>query len=242
MRNALLSALSHDLRTPLTVLVGASSALCEERLDEHQRRQFSRMVADEARRLNRLVGNLLELTRLESGRVQVKQTAQAIEEVIGSALCRLERQLEGRMVRTLVEDDVPLAFFDPVLLELVVINLVENALHHAGPLSPIEIAVHRDGDEIRVEVGDRGPGVPSGQEEKVFEKFYRAPGAAQGDGGIGLGLTICRAIMSAHDGRIWFTNRVDGGAVISFTLPVCSEASALESPPSERALERALLP
>ena len=147
VRNALLSALSHDLRTPLTVLVGASSALCEERLDELQRREFSRMVADEARRLNRLVANLLELTRLESGRVHVKQTAQAIDEVIGSALCRLERQLEGRSVRTLVDDDVPLAFFDPVLLELVAINLVENAIHHAGPLSPIEITVHRDGNE-----------------------------------------------------------------------------------------------
>jgi two-component system, OmpR family, sensor histidine kinase KdpD len=240
VRNALLSALSHDLRTPLTVLVGASTALCEERLDDLQRREFSRMVADEARRLNRLVGNLLELTRLESGRPQVKQTAQAIDEVIGSALCRLERQLDGRTVRTRVGDDVPLVFVDPVLLEQVAINLIENAIQHAGPSSPIEIAASREGDEIRVDVGDRGPGVPAGHEEKVFEKFYRAPGAPQGDGGIGLGLTICKAIVAAHDGRIWFTNRPEGGALVSFTLPVCSDARALESPPSERALEEAL--
>jgi K+-sensing histidine kinase KdpD len=240
LRNGLLSALSHDLRTPLTVLMGASSALCEERLDPEQRRDFSRIVADESRRLNRLVGNLLELTRLESGRAQVKQSAQAIDEVIGSALCRLEKHLEGYVVRTRIDDDVPLIFFDPVLLEQVAINLVENAVQHAGASSPIEISARREGDEIEVEVADRGPGVPPGHEEKVFEKFYRAPGASHGDGGIGLGLTICKAIVSAHDGRIWFTNRRGGGASVTFTLPVCSEARALESPPSERTLEEAL--
>jgi two-component system sensor histidine kinase KdpD len=240
LRNGLLSALSHDLRTPLTVLVGASSALCEERLDPGQRREFSRMVAEESRRLSRLVGNLLELTRLESGRAHVRQTAQAIDEVIGSALCRLERQLEGRSVRTRVAEDVPLVFFDPVLLEQVVINLIENAIRHAGPASPIEISASLDGDAIVVQVADRGPGVPPGHEEKVFEKFYRAPGASPGDGGVGLGLTICRAIVAAHDGRIWFANRPDGGAIVCFTVPVCSAARALESPPSGRALEEAL--
>jgi K+-sensing histidine kinase KdpD len=238
VRNALLSALSHDLRTPLTVLVGASSALCEERLDPGQRREFSRMVAEESCRLNRLVGNLLELTRLESGRAHVRQTAQAIDEVIGSALCRLERPLEGRSVHTRVDEDVPLVFFDPVLLEQVVINLIENAIRHAGPASPIEISASLDDDTIVVKVADRGPGVPRGHEEKVFEKFYRAPGASPGDG-VGLGLTICRAIVAAHDGRIWLTNRPDGGAIVCFTVPVCSAARALESPPSGRALEEA---
>ncbi len=240
VRNALLSALSHDLRTPLAVLVGASSALCEERLDPGQRREFSRMVAEESRRLNRLVGNLLELIRLESGRAHVRQTAQAIDEVIGSALCRLERPLEGRSVGTRIDEDVPLVFFDPVLLEQVVINLIENAIRHAGPASPIEIWVSLDGDTIVVQVADRGPGVPPGHEEKVFEKFYRAPGASVRDGGMGLGLTICRAIVAAHDGRIWFANRPDGGAIVCFTLPVCSAARALASPPSEHALEEAL--
>jgi two-component system sensor histidine kinase KdpD len=240
VRNALLSALSHDLRAPLTVLVGASSALCEERFDGLQRREFSRMVADESRRLSRLVGNLLELTRLESGRAHVTQTAQAIDEVIGSALCRLDPQLEGRAVRTHIDDDVPLGFFDPVLLEQVVINLVENVVRHAGPASPIDISATFDGEAILVEVADRGPGVPTGDEEKVFEKFYRSPRARQGDGGIGLGLTICRAIVAAHEGRIWLANRPDGGAAVSFTLPVRSAARALETPPSERALEEAL--
>jgi K+-sensing histidine kinase KdpD len=230
LRNALLSALSHDLRTPLTVLVGASTALCEEQLDSAQRVEFSRMVASEARRLNRLVGNLLELTRLESGKVSVTQTAQAIDEVIGSALCRLERPLEGRVVRTHMADAVPLAFFDPVLLEQVIINLVENAIRHAGPTSPIEVAVRAEGEMILVEVADRGPGVAPGDEERVFEKLYRAPGGTTTDGGIGLGLTICRAIVTAHDGTIWLSNRPGGGVVVSFTLPVSPAARALQSP------------
>jgi two-component system sensor histidine kinase KdpD len=240
VRNALLSALSHDLRTPLTVLVGASAALCEEHLDWSERRVFSRMVADESRRLSRLVGNLFELTRLEAGRAHVKQTAQAIDEVIGAALCHLDRQLEGRTVRTHLDDRVPLAFFDPILIEQVVVNLLENAIRHGGSTSPIDISATLDGDVILVAVADRGPGVPAGDEEKVFEKFYRAAGARQGDGGIGLGLTICRAIVAAHEGQIWLVNRRDGGAVVSFTLPVCSAARALETPPSERALEEAM--
>ncbi|HEX4447263.1 MAG TPA: ATP-binding protein [Polyangiaceae bacterium] len=239
VRNALLSALSHDLRTPLTVLVGASTALCEQQLDPLQREEFNHMVADEARRLNRLVGNLLELTRLEAGNAKVTHTAQAIDEVIGSAMCRLERLLEGRAVETHMAEGVPLAFFDPVLLEQVVINLVENAVRYAGPASPIGVSARFEDETIVVEVADRGPGVPPGDEERVFEKFYRAPGAGHGDGGIGLGLTICRAIVGAHDGRIWLRNRPGGGVAVSFSLPVSSAARAL-APPSERTMTEAL--
>src|SRR6185312_7493010 len=124
VRNDLLSALSHDLRTPLTVLVGASAALRAGALDPDQRNQLSDIVADEALRLNRLVSSLLDLTRLESGRVQVEPIAQAIDEAIGSALLRLEPQLEGRHVATRLEHGLPLAFFDPILVEQVVVNLV----------------------------------------------------------------------------------------------------------------------
>jgi K+-sensing histidine kinase KdpD len=239
IRNALLSALSHDLRTPLTVLVGASSALCEQELDPEQRREFSHMVADEARRLNRLVGNLLELTRLESGKAHVADTAQAIDEVIGAALWRLERPLEGRTVQTQVAEGVPLAFFDPVLIEQVIINLVENAIRHAGA-SPIEISVRSVDETIVVDVADRGPGVPPGHEERVFDKLYRAPGAAHGDGGVGLGLTICRAIVAAHDGTIALANRPGGGVTVSFTLPVSPAARALLSTRSDKMMAEAL--
>jgi K+-sensing histidine kinase KdpD len=219
LRNALLSALSHDLRTPLTALVGASTALYEDKLDERERREFARMVVEEATRLNRLVGNLLELTRLESGKVAAKRALQAIDEVIGSALCRLEPQLEGRNVRTFVPKEIPLIRFDPVLVEQVLINLVENAIKYTPAGSPICVSVELGKGEVSVEVADRGPGVPKGHEEKVFEKLYRGPDA-RGDGGVGLGLTICRAIVTAHDGRIMLGNRQDGGAAVRFTLPV----------------------
>jgi two-component system, OmpR family, sensor histidine kinase KdpD len=228
LRNALLSALSHDLRTPLTSLVGASTVLCENRLEPRQRHQFSRMVAAEARRLSRLVNNLLELTRLEAGRVHATQAHQAIDEAIGSALSRLEPQLLGRRVSTEVPEEIPLVVFDPVLIEQVIINLVENIVNHAGPASPVEIAARDCDDEIVVQVADRGPGVASGDEEKVFEKLYRA--RAGNDRGVGLGLTICRAIVKAHDGRIWLENRPGGGAVVYFTLPLGPSTLAARAP------------
>jgi K+-sensing histidine kinase KdpD len=227
LRNAILSSLSHDLRTPLTSLVGASAALCENGLEPLERNQFSRMVASEALRLNRLVNSLLELTRLEPGHTHTR-AAQAIDEVIGSALSRLEAQLIGRRVRTDVPAEVPLAAFDPVLIEQVVVNLVENVVQHAGAASPVEIAAHFSEDAIAIEVADRGPGVSTGDEERVFEKLYRAK--SHDDAGTGLGLTICRAIVKAHGGKIWLENRSGGGAVVTFTLPVDAAAPDIESP------------
>lgn len=226
LRNALLSALSHDLRTPLTALVGASMALYEDKLDARERREFARMVADEATRLNRLVGNLLELTRLESGKVTAKRAPQAIDEVIGSALCRLEQRLARRPVRTYVPEEIPLIAFDPILIEQVLINLVENALKYTPGGSPIEVSVRLGQGQVSVEVADRGPGVPVGDEEKVFEKLYRGPDGARGDGGVGLGLTICRAIVTAHEGTIRLENRSGGGAVVRFTLPARGDYGA----------------
>jgi two-component system sensor histidine kinase KdpD len=228
LRNSLLSAISHDLRTPLTALVGASTALCEDRLGPDERNQFVRLVAEEARRLNRFVGRLLELTRLNARRASARRELQAIDEVIGAALCRLERQLEGRSVRTDVPEEVPFAAFDPVLIEQVMINLIENVIRHAGPASPVDIAARLHQDGILVEVADRGGGVRPGDEERVFDKLYRGRGDC-GDGGTGLGLTICRAIVAAHDGRIWLENRPAGGAIVRFTLPIRSPASDLDS-------------
>ncbi len=232
LRNALLSALSHDLKTPLTALVGAGNALYEDRLDPRERREFARVVAEEAARLSRLVGNLLELTRLESGGLVAKQVPQVIDEVIGAVLYRLERQLDGRQVTTNVPEDVPLVPFDPVLIEQVLRNLLENVMRHTPAGTPIDIDVQRREDSIELAVGDRGPGVPPGDEERVFEKLYRAPGA-KGDGGVGLGLTICRAILTAHDGRIWLENREGGGALVRLTLPIRR---------SPRSLPRATVP
>jgi two-component system, OmpR family, sensor histidine kinase KdpD len=231
IRNALLSSLSHDLRTPLTALVGAGTALLEDRLDARERREFSRMVADEAARLNHLVGNLLELTRLESGSLATKTAPQAIDEIIGAALVRLERRLTGRRVTTDVPEDVPLVPFDPVLIDQVLLNLLENILRYTPEASPIDIRVRSLAHEIVVEVADRGPGVPAGDEERVFEKLYRSP-LVKGDGGVGLGLTICRAIVTAHGGDIGLENRPGGGVVVSFTLPIQSRSLRLEAAPA----------
>ena len=229
LRNALLSALSHNLRTPLTALVGASTALYEDQLDGRERREFARMVMEEATRLNRLVGNLLELTRLESGKVTAEYALQAVDEVIGSALCRLELKLAGRPVRTNVPEGIPLIQFDPILIEQVLINLVENALKYTPPESPIDVSVRLGQGHVAVEVANRGPGVPRGDEEKVFEKLYRVPSSARGDGGVGLGLTICRAIVTAHEGHIVFENRGGGGALVRFTLPVRGDKAPLRA-------------
>jgi two-component system sensor histidine kinase KdpD len=227
LRNALLSILSHDLRTPLTALVGASAALCEDGLAAEARRDLARLVADEAGRLNRLVRDLLEMTRLESGRVAMRPTLQAIDEAIGAALVHLEASLRGRRVRTDVPEGVPLLAFDPVLIERVLGNLVENALVHGGPSSPIEIAVRVEGGSVVVDVADRGPGVPPGDEERIFDRLYR--GADARGGGAGLGLTICRAIVLAHGGRIWFENRRGGGGAAAFTLPIGRPARSRSS-------------
>lgn len=222
LRNALLSGLSHDLRTPLAALVGAGTALCEDNLDPTERRDFARMVAEEATRLNRLVGHLLELTRLESGGLHTQPGPQAIDETIGTALCHLERQLGGRVVRTHAPEEIPLTPFDPVLIEQVILNLVENVIRHTPDASPVEISVCAEEGHIAVDVADRGPGVPKGDEERVFERHYQGPSHGRSDGGMGLGLALCRAILAAHGGRIWLQNRPEGGAVVRFVLPIKS--------------------
>jgi K+-sensing histidine kinase KdpD len=220
LRNALLSALSHDLKAPLTALIGAGTVLCDDGVEERERKAFARMVADEATRLNRLVGTLLELTRLESGGVNVNRTPQAIDELIGGVLCRLEGPLRGRAVRTDVPDAIPLIACDPVLLHQVILNLLENVIRSTPAGSPVDISVRRERESILVEVADRGPGVIRGDEARVFDRLYRGVDPSKGDGGVGLGLAICRAIIAAHGGRIWLQNRAEGGAVVRFTVPI----------------------
>jgi K+-sensing histidine kinase KdpD len=220
LRNALLSSVSHDLRTPLAVVTGATSALLEERApkDEVSRRMLLETAHREALRLNRLVSNLLDMTRLDAGALKVKRELQPLEEIIGAALHRMEDRLRGREIGTNIPDDLPLVAFDPVLVEQVLINLLENATKYTPAGSPIDVsAVARDG-EVQTEVADRGPGIAAGEVERVFEKFYRAH--EREGGGVGLGLTICRGIISAHGGRIWVAERAGGGASFRFTLPL----------------------
>jgi len=221
LRNSLLSSVSHDLRTPLASITGAASTLLENeaRLDARTRRDLLETLHEEADRLNRLVQNLLEMTRLESGALQVHTEWHSVEEVVGAALGRFSKALARRPVTTHVPPELPLVPMDDVLIEQVLINLIDNALKYTPAESPIEVTAEDSGGAVLIEVADRGPGLPPGEERRIFEKFHRAE-AGPTVRGAGLGLAICRGIVHAHGGRIWAENRAGGGVTVRFTLPV----------------------
>ena len=220
LRNALLGSLSHDLRTPLAAIVGAATSLLEDTGDgaigPEGRRELAEAIKEEADRLERLVSNLLDMTRIEAGAMLIKKDWVPIEEVIGAALARLAGRLGEHSIRMDIPANLPLVPLDPPLIEQVFYNLFENAVRYTPPATRIEVRATRADGELIVEVADRGPGLPAGTEQKVFEKFYRAGGPAPG--GLGLGLAICKGIVEAHGGRIWAENR--GGAVFRFALPL----------------------
>ncbi len=229
MRNAILSSVSHDLRTPLAAITGAASSLLDEsgQIDRAARRELSRSIYEEAGRLDRLLKNLLDMMRIEAGAVQLKKEWHPLDEVVGSALARLEGRLRDHVIRTSFPADLPLVLVDGVLLEQILINLVENALKYAPKGSAIDLSASAGHREVIVEVADRGPGLPPGEESRIFDKFYRAQPAREG--GVGLGLTICRGIVEAHGGRIWAENRTGGGAAFRFAIPLPDQQPSVES-------------
>jgi two-component system sensor histidine kinase KdpD len=230
LRSSLLSAVSHDLRTPLAAIAGAASSLVEEHtpLDTSTRHDLSQTIYEEAERLNRLVNNLLDMTRLEAGTIQVHKEWQPLEEVVGAALTRLEVQLHDRPVTTQLPADLPLVPLDSVLIEQVLINLLDNAVKYTAPSSPIAVAAWATEDAVTVEVADRGPGLPPGEEQRIFEKFYRSSRTAM-PSGTGLGLTICRGMVAVHGGRMWAENRPGGGTTVRFTLPLTGTSPPMAS-------------
>jgi two-component system, OmpR family, sensor histidine kinase KdpD len=220
LRNVLLSSISHDFRTPLASIIGAASTLnvsTSATLDSTQRRDLTQTVLDEAQRLHRLVDNLLDLTRLTQGPVELKRQWIALEEIIGSVLRRLRAAVGNRPIDVDLPADLPLLQVDEVLIEQLLFNLIENALKHA-PGSAIRIGAEVFRDAVIVSVRDHGPGLPPGEEARVFEKFHRARTEGP-QSGFGLGLTICRVIAEAHGGSIDARNAADGGAEFRITLP-----------------------
>jgi two-component system sensor histidine kinase KdpD len=189
------------------------------RVDEPTRQELLAVAHEEAERLNRLVTNLLDMTRLEAGTVQVRKDWHPLEEIVGAALTRVEQRLTGRRVTTQIPGDLPLVPLDGVLVEQVLLNLLDNALRHTPAGTPIEISATLDGNQVVVAVADRGPGVPPGDEARVFDRFYRGRSGAV-EGGVGLGLTVCKGTVEAHGGRIEAANRAGGGVVFQFTLPL----------------------
>jgi two-component system sensor histidine kinase KdpD len=221
LRSSLLSSVSHDLRTPLAAITGAASSMLEggATLDVSTHRELLQTIYDEADRLNRLVGNLLEMTQLESGTLAVHKEWQPLEEVVGAALTRLETRLRAHPLTTHLPVNLPLVPLDSVLIEQVLMNLLDNAIKYTPPGSPLTLAAWATPGAVTVEVADRGPGVPPGDEQRIFEKFYRAQRSEERSG-VGLGLAICRGIVETHGGRIWADNQPGGGVVFRFTLPI----------------------
>ncbi len=231
LRNSLLSSVSHDLRTPLASITGAASILLDPavQLPPDAQRDLAATIAEESERLNRLLSNLLEMTRLEAGAVQVHKEWQPLEEVIGAALNRLDTRLRSRAVTVQLPADLPLVPLDGVLIEQVLINLLENALKYTPPATPIEISARQEAVHIVVCVADHGPGLTAEAIAHIFEKFYRAR-PQDATGGSGLGLAIARGMIEAHGGQIWAENRSDGtGALFSFTLPLEGEPPMLQA-------------
>ncbi|MDB5772433.1 MAG: osmosensitive channel His kinase sensor [Burkholderia sp.] len=222
LRNSLLSAISHDVRTPLTAIVGLSSTLVTQRsLSQDMREELIGAIQEEALRMSNLVTNLLDMGKLQAGGVRLNRQWQMLEEVVGSALGQLSRSLNGRGVDLALPPGLPLLNFDAVLIERVLCNILDNAVRYSTPATPIRIAALLNGDEIQVSVEDRGAGVPAGSEEAIFAKFVRGnPESAHA--GAGLGLSICRAIIHAHGGRIRVDNPHGTGARFVFTLPLGS--------------------
>jgi two-component system sensor histidine kinase KdpD len=225
MRSSLLSAVSHDLRTPLAAITGAATSLGSG-VSEEARTELLETLVEEAERLERLVANLLEMTRLDSGEVRLKRAWVPLEEMVGSALARLEKRIGDRQVQVAL-GGAPLVSVDPVLFEQVFVNLLENALKYTPAESAIEIRATAREAQVEIEVGDRGAGLAPGTERRIFEKFFR--GAHPGVGGVGLGLPICKAIVEAHGGTIAAENRPGGGTVFRVILPVPSEAPSISA-------------
>ncbi|MFO0613297.1 MAG: DUF4118 domain-containing protein [Polyangiaceae bacterium] len=230
LRSALLSTVSHDLRTPLATITGAATRLRdapEGTLDAAERGPLVESICTEAERLERLLVDLLAMTRLESGGLDVRREWIPIEEIVGAALSRLESALADRPIVVRVPDEASLVAVDPVLFSQVLVNLLENALKYTPPKSPIEVRASVRADAFEIEVADRGPGIPGGAEARIFEKFVR--GDHPGVGGVGLGLAICRGMIVAHGGTITAQNRPGGGAV--FRIHVPQEIAPTDLPP-----------
>ncbi len=220
LRNALLSSVSHDLRTPLGVITGAvSTALETPDLSEAARRDLLTTAQEEAQRLHRLVSNLLDITRLESGTIDLNKEWVPMEEVVGSVLNRKELGADASRVITRLPEHLPLVALDPVLMEQVLLNLLDNALKYSPPGTPVEIKAWATERFLTLLVADQGPGIAAGEEDRIFEKLARG-NAAAGRPGAGLGLAICRGIVTAHGGTIQAANHPQGGAQFLVALPL----------------------
>lgn len=221
IRSALLASISHDLRTPLAVMAGASSSLAEsgERLSPAERHALAKSVFEQAREMSERVNKVLQMTRLETGALKVERDWASLSEIAGSALARLAERMAAHRVILELPEDLPLVRVDSTLVEQALGNLLENCAKHTPPGTIVRLRAQRRAGEILVSIEDYSGGVPEGDVERIFQKFNR--GAIEEAGtGMGLGLAICRAIIRLHGGKAWAEHVPAGGTAFRFTLPV----------------------
>jgi two-component system sensor histidine kinase KdpD len=221
LQSALLNSISHDLRTPLVSITGTLSSLRENDsyYDMESRRELLDGAYSEAERLNRLVGNLLDMSRLEAHSLTLKREPYDLQEIIGVARTQLRHQLQDRNILINLPLDLPLVSVDLVLFAQVLVNLLDNAVKYSPANTPIEITAYQKDNQLVIEVADRGVGIAEEEIPHIFEKFYRA-GGGNGRSGSGLGLSICQGIVESHNGTITAKNRKEGGTCFIITLPL----------------------
>ena len=223
LRAALLSSISHDLRTPLASIKASASSLLQDDVQwsDEERRSFALAIEGEADRLNRLVANLLDMSRIEGGALKPEKEWYPVDELMHDVLDHLQPLLLHREVQTDIPEELPPVQLDYLEIEQVLTNLIENAVRYTPSDSPIYVSAHVEGDQIVISVEDRGPGIPPADLERVFDKFYRVSGkASEQQAGSGLGLAVSKGLVEAHEGHIWAENREGGGAIFRFTLPL----------------------
>src|SRR5579871_4389836 len=231
IRNALLASISHDLRTPLATIAGGAATLASsaESLPPGERRALAQSVSEQAERVSERITTLLDLVRLETGAIRPRLDWYALDELIGSVLHRLEGRLRRHPVQVELPNALPLVYVDGRLIEQVLENLLDNAAKYTPPGAYIRISARVGRRQLEISVEDEGPGLPGKDPQILFEKFQR--GAPEGSvGGIGLGLTICRTILSLHGGRVWAENRAPHGAAFRFTLPLSEQQPVPDAP------------
>jgi two-component system sensor histidine kinase KdpD len=221
LERALLNSVSHDLRTPLSTITGVLSSILEDgdRLSPDVSRELMENARDQADRLNRFVGKLLDMTRLEAGAVILKKEPCDVQDLVGCSIGAMEQQLADRPLVVTLAPDLPLVEMDLSLINQVLINLLDNAVKYSPAGSSIEISAWCSEGNLQLRVADQGAGVPPDEVERIFDKFYRVP-VPEGVRGTGLGLSICSAIVDAHNGSIHAENRDGSGLAVTFALPL----------------------
>jgi two-component system sensor histidine kinase KdpD len=224
LQTTLLNSISHDLRTPLVSITGALSTLKQgfDGIEKKTRKELLETAYEESMHLNSIVGNLLDITRVEAGTLKINIKPCELRDIIGASLHALKDKLEERKVKVDIPPDIFEIPMDYSLMMRVFVNLIDNAAKYSPPDTAIEVIAERQGDDIIISVKDRGFGIPAGDLEHIFDKFYRAVKPRQVSG-TGLGLSICRGIVEAHGGKIWALNNRDKGAVIKVQLPLQEE-------------------